>query len=282
LRVPTKEHLLTASTPSPKRTVVYQQPVQQGGKSINLRLVHRDVQRSLHHQKHKTMTKVLYAFILAGMLISCNAPTDAEKKGPELNETETTTTDSEPAEETMEMVAIDSDEALIATALMAAPEASRGGAKVIGYNMAGEFVTLREGTNEFICLADDPKKEKFNAACYHKSLDPFMARGRALRAEGKTAKEIFDIREVEAKSGKLSMGKPGSTLHIYYGPKSDYNPETGKVAEAIYRYVVYLPFATAESTGLPESPVAPNHPWIMNPGTHRAHIMVSPINEEAE
>lgn len=184
----------------------------------------------------------------------------------------------EPVMEAENLTPIDSDEALITTALMAAPEVSRAGATVIGYNMAGEFVTLREGTNEFICLADDPKKEKFSAACYHKSLEPFMARGRALKAEGKKAKEIFDIREIEVKSGKLSMGGPGSTLHIYYGPKTDYDPETGQVAEAIYRYVVYLPFATAESTGLPESPVAPNHPWIMNPGTHRAHIMVSPVN----
>jgi len=228
------------------------------------------------------MTKVLYAFILAGMLISCNAPTEAEKEGTESTETEAALTDTEPEEEPMEMVAIDSDEALIATALMAAPEASRGGAKVIGYNMAGEFVTLREGTNEFICLANDPKTDRFSAACYHKSLDPFMARGRALKAEGKKAKEIFDIREIEVKSGELSMGKAGSTLHIYYGPESTYNPETGLVAKAIYRYVVYLPFATAESTGLPESPIAPNHPWIMNPGTHRAHIMVSPVNGAAE
>ncbi|WP_020570282.1 hypothetical protein [Neolewinella persica] len=228
------------------------------------------------------MTKVLYAFLLAGMLISCNAPAGSDEKEPESTEAAAAVTDPEPAAETTPLVPIDSDEALIATALMAAPEARRGGVKVIGYNMAGEFVTLREGTNEFICLANDPKSDRFSAACYHKSLEPFMARGRELKAEGKKAKEIFDIREEEAKSGKLSMGDPGSTLHIYYGPKSDYNPETGKVDGAIYRYVVYLPFATAESTGLPESPIAPNHPWIMNPGTHRAHIMVSPINEETE
>ena len=103
-----------------------------------------------------------------------------------------------------------------------------------------------------------------------------MARGRELKKEGKTGKEIFDIREEEIKSGKLKMGNPGSTLHIYAGPKSLYNPESSEVAEAQYRYVVYMPFATAESTGLPTSPVAPDHPWIMDPGTHRAHIMITP------
>jgi hypothetical protein len=172
---------------------------------------------------------------------------------------------------------ITTNEALITTALMAAPEESREGAKVIGYNMAGEFVTLKEGTNEFICLADNPKKDGFSAACYHQDLEPFMARGRALKAEGKNANEVFDIREEEVKAGKLSMGETGKTLHIYFGKDTDYNPETGEVKGAKYRYVVYMPFATAASTGLPESPIAPNHPWIMNPGTHRAHIMISPL-----
>ena len=220
------------------------------------------------------MKTILYTLLIAGTFAACNPATETEAAASEAVEVATMT----PEEEANNFVAINTDEALIATALMAAPEASRANCKVIGYNMAGEFVTLKEGTNEFICLADDPKKEKFSAACYHKSLDPFMARGRALKAEGKTAKEVFDIREIEAKSGELSMGQAGSTLHILFGPNAQYNPETNEVDGAKYRYVVYMPFATAASTGLPEAPIAPNHPWIMNPGTHRAHIMISPVN----
>lgn len=219
------------------------------------------------------MKRVLYTFVLAGMLISCNAPDAAESKAAEPTTSETT----EAEAPTINYQAIDSDEALVATALMAAPEASRGNCTVIGFNMAGEFVTFQEGTNEFICITDDPKKEGFNAACYHKSLEPFMARGRALRAEGKTAKEIFDTREIEAKAGTLTMGDHGSTLHIYNSKNAMYDPETGEVDGAKYRYVVYLPFATAASTGLPETPISQNHPWIMNPGTHRAHIMITPV-----
>ena len=137
-------------------------------------------------------------------------------------------------------------------------------------------MTFREGSNEFIVLTDDPKKEGFNAACYHKSLEPFMARGRALKAEGKTREEIFEIRGSEIKSGELKMGEAGSTLHLYYGSESSYDPETFEVKGARYRYVVYLPYATPESTGLPIQPFASNHPWIMDPGTHRAHIMITP------
>ena len=107
-----------------------------------------------------------------------------------------------------------------------------------------------------------------------------MARGRALKAMGKSRTEIFEIREEEAKSGKLDMGKPGSTLHIYYGQDALYDPKTSEVDGAIYRYVVYLPFATSASTGLPEQPISSNHPWIMNPGTHKAHIMISPKSDK--
>lgn len=223
------------------------------------------------------MKRTITALVLTAFLMSCNSSDKTKLTAQESTSQETV---KDNASNTVEnqLKAIDSDEALIATALMAAPEKSRAGAKIIGYNMAGEFVTLREGNNEFIILADDPNKKGFSAACYHKDLEPFMARGRALKAEGKKHMEVFDIREEEVKAGKLNI-PTGSTLHIYYGPKTEYNAETSKVDEAIYRYVVYMPFATAESTGLPEAPIAANHPWIMNPGTHRAHIMISPSPE---
>ena len=228
------------------------------------------------------MKRIISAFIITAMMVSCNSGDKTDKSNTETVASEAASSDSGIEKTTAQLKEIDTDEALIATALLAAPKDSRSGCTVIGYNMSGEFVTLREGDNEFICLADDPKKDGFSAACYHKDLEPFMARGRALKSQGKSRKEIFDIREEEAKSGELSMGKAGSTLHIYFGGKSLYDPETAEVAGAQYRYVVYLPWATPESTGIPAKPIAPKHPWIMNPGTHKAHIMISPVlkNEE--
>ncbi|WP_282113390.1 hypothetical protein [Maribacter stanieri] len=225
------------------------------------------------------MKKLLSALIFSGLLISCNT-SDKSKSA---------STENVEIEDTKEVVSkidnqlkpIKTDEDLITTALMAAPAESRATSRVIGYNMAGEFVTLKEGDSEYIVLADDPKKDGFNAACYHKDLEPFMARGRALRAEGKSADEIFAIREAEVKSGKIKITQ-GSALHIYYGPNTSYDPETSKVDGAKLRYVIYTPFATSASIGLPETPSAPNHPWIMNPGTHRAHIMISPLENKEE
>lgn len=167
-------------------------------------------------------------------------------------------------------------EGQIAAAIQAAPDGSGAQAKVYGFDETGALVILKEGTNQMVCIADDPTKEGFSVACYHSSLEPFMARGRALKREGKNPGEIFEIREKEAKSGQLRMPEAPATLHVLSGPKGRYNSETQEVENANLRYVVYIPFATAESTGLPLKPAMAGGPWIMDPGTHRAHIMVTP------
>lgn len=223
---------------------------------------------------------MITAFIFTGLLISCNSSDKTKTLLQEPSETETVTKSASNGID-KQLKAIDTDEALMATALMTAPKESRSGCKVIGYNMKGEFVTMKEGDNEFIVLTDNPNQDGFSASCYHKDLEPFMARGRALRAEGKSGKEIYDTRETEMKSGQLKIPS-GSTLHVYSGANTLYDSETSKVEGAQLRYVVYLPWATSESTGLPKIPTASNHPWLMNPGTHRAHIMISPLPEDRD
>jgi hypothetical protein len=164
----------------------------------------------------------------------------------------------------------------IKTAVLAAPEEQRDAATVYGYDKSGTFTLLRKGANEMVCLSDDPAQKGFSVACYHRDLDPFMARGRELKKEGKSGSEIFDLREAEVKSGKLVMPNDPTTLFVYSASDEDYNAQTGEVANGYLRYVIYIPYATAESTGLPLKPGAPGMPWIMNPGTHRAHIMINP------
>ena len=164
----------------------------------------------------------------------------------------------------------------ISAAVLAAPEDARPGVAVLGYDRYGKLVTLREGTNALICLADDPAKEGFSVACYHKSLEPFMARGRHLRAEGKAFKEVFDTREAEVQAGTLSMPSQPTTLYVLSGKEGKYDSEAGTVEKARLRFVIYLPYATAETTGLPTQPTGPGEPWLMDSGTHRAHIMITP------
>ena len=167
-------------------------------------------------------------------------------------------------------------EVQIKSALLSAPADKKDGATVYGYSANKEFILLRKGSNELICLADDPNQPEFSVACYHRDLDPFMQRGRDLRKLGKSAVEIFDTREKEVKDGNLIMPKQPTTLYVYSATDKNYNRATGHVKNGYLRYVIYIPYATAESTGLPLKPEGPAMPWIMNPGTHGAHIMINP------
>lgn len=165
-----------------------------------------------------------------------------------------------------------SKEIQIKMAVLAAPEDQRANATV--YAVDGTL--LRKGTNQTICLADDPTREGLSVSCYHSSAQVFMERGWALRKEGKTAQEIFAVREAEAKSGKLKLPDSGSLLNALTAEEKDVNWTTGEAVNTYTRSVVYIPWATAESTGLPLKPAGPGLPWIMDPGTHRAHIMINP------
>ena len=60
------------------------------------------------------------------------------------------------------------------------------------------------------------------------------------------------------------------------GPPGSINWETMALSDSVRSlYVVYIPGASGSSTGLPEKP-APGMPWVMFPGTARAHIMFIP------
>ena len=167
----------------------------------------------------------------------------------------------------------------IKLALQAAPADKRDHATVLGYAPNKELVVLRKGSNEFICLADNPDEPGFSVACYQRDLEPFMQRGRQLRKEGKKGRDVFNIREQEVKSGKLKMPKQPTTLYVYSAKDEDVNVATGDIKNGFLRYVIYIPYATAKSTGLPLKPEAPGMPWIMDPGTHGAHIMIVPAKE---
>ena len=75
----------------------------------------------------------------------------------------------------------------------------------------------REGKNELICLASDPNGKRFSVACYHRDLEPYMARGRELLAQKVTGQKRNDIRchlrmaEDASRIGGLSM--PSQVWH---------------------------------------------------------------------
>ncbi|MFT5517735.1 MAG: hypothetical protein ACI80V_003884 [Rhodothermales bacterium] len=165
----------------------------------------------------------------------------------------------------------------IAGAVQAAPAEFQEGARVLGFDPDGNIVDLRAGSNEMVCLADDPGREGWSVACYHSSLDPFMAMGRSLRAQGTTdGVEIRRLRFEAADAGELSM--PQKQASLYVMTADSFDPATGELENGYVRYVLYTPYATAESSGLPTTPDGSVQPWLMFPGTAGAHVMITPAS----
>lgn len=164
-------------------------------------------------------------------------------------------------------------DAQIAMATQAAPPDRRAGARVMGYDASGALVQLRAGSNELVCVADDPSDAAVAVVCHHVDLTPFFERGRALLAEGVTGREREEIRWKEIEAGTLTMPKEARASYVLTGTGID--GTTGAVQEPFLRWVIYTPYATAESTGLPTTP-GPGAPWLMFAGTPGAHIMITP------
>ena len=165
-----------------------------------------------------------------------------------------------------------STEQQIANATSPLPDNLSAGAAVMGYR-GGELVTLREGSNVMICLADDPKQEGFHAACYHEDLEPFMARGRELRAAGHETPAVEAARLAEIEAGTLVIPTEPRALYSL-SSRQEFDVASGAAPDAGGLYVIYLPYATEESTGISAKP-AGDRPWLMYPGKPWAHVMIS-------
>jgi manganese oxidase len=164
----------------------------------------------------------------------------------------------------------------VASAVLALPEPMREGATVLGYRPGAKgLVLLRKGTNGMLCLADDPAEPAFHVACYHESMEPFMARGRALRAEGIVGAQVDSVRFREVAEGKLKVPTAPAALWQLNGAPGSFDAATNTVKDARSLYVIYIPFATTQTTGISSKPT-PGEPWLMFPGTPKAHIMFVP------
>ena len=205
------------------------------------------------------------------LLMACGSPDNPKNEKGNGTSEQSETSRNKKASEKGGGEAPESKKKRVQNAVEALPKGKRDGALVLGHSDGGPMDTLRKGSNEFICLADDPEKEGFSAACYHKELEAFMRLGRKLDRQGKGRKEKFEARKKAIESGRIEMPDK-STLYVMSG---EYD-EQGNVVNSYTRYVVYIPYATPESTGLPKKAHTKGGPWIMDPGTHKAHIMVNP------
>lgn len=162
----------------------------------------------------------------------------------------------------------------IALAVLPAPAGFREASTVLGYRPDGQLVRLRLGDNGIICLADDPKERGFHAACYHQSLEPFMARGREIRRiHGPNKRELTDsLRLADIRAGRIRM--PGNAvLYQIFAEDDSVDVAAATIKSPSYLDVVYMPGATTRSTGLSTDAMR-GTPWLMYPGKPWAHIMI--------
>ena len=161
----------------------------------------------------------------------------------------------------------------VGTAVLPLPDSLRAGATVLGYRTGG-LEGLRTGTNGMVCLADDPAEEGFHVACYHDGLEPFMARGRALRAQGLGRAGVDSARLAEIEGGTLAGPKAGLVLYSVSLKDAVADPAAGLPDGTKGLAVIYLPYATEATSGLSTQP-SREHPWLMFAGKPWAHAMIT-------
>jgi hypothetical protein len=151
---------------------------------------------------------------------------------------------------------------LIDGALLSAPATLRDGATIVLDAPGKKRVVLRQGTNDMICRANS-LKNGFNSICYPKVLDAFWTRNAVLTQEGKTDAEIRDALAEDVRAGRLETPVGAATYEMVGGSQESSLPHMA----------VFLPNATAQSSGLPDKW---DHfrPWLMWAGTPVAHVMI--------
>ena len=100
-----------------------------------------------------------------------------------------------------------------------------------------------------------------------------MARGREIREKMGAKANVDSIRFAEIAAGKLKMPATGA-LYTLTGKKESWDAATRKASKVTPLAVVYIPGATEATTGLSVAPQPSGTPWLMFPGTAKAHIML--------
>jgi hypothetical protein len=160
----------------------------------------------------------------------------------------------------------------ITQATLPLPEDLRAGATVYEYDKAtGARKTLRQGTNFVECM---PRGDDGFTWCYNKVTAPSRDLRAKLRAEKKTDKEIEAAVTAATAAGTIKPTPFGTMSYRLYGKKDRIQ----------LLWVMSVPNATPESIGVSEGSQRDEAlkgqgvPWLMLPGTDRAHIMI-PINK---
>jgi hypothetical protein len=149
-------------------------------------------------------------------------------------------------------------EAMIRSAVAAAPPEVGRGARVIMVKEDGSVETLREGSNGFTCMPDHPDTPGADPMC----ADPHGWKWVMswIKREPKPAND---------QPGLIYMLQGGSDISA----TDPWATKTDKFIESPPHYMIMWPF-DAKTTGLPTTP-SKTGTWIMWADTPYAHLMVN-------
>ncbi|PCJ16888.1 MAG: hypothetical protein COA96_18165 [SAR86 cluster bacterium] len=167
-------------------------------------------------------------------------------------------------------VAAQPDAAIIEKALSPLPTDLRADATVYKYNGNGNRVTLKVGTNHVECTPTDDAGFTRCGPVSQRARRDLQAK---LSADGLEGDDLQMAMQKAQDEGSIPARKFGSISYRRFD-----TPDRIQ-----YLMVVSLPNASAEELGMPVGPQRDNSlagmgtPWMMRPGTSRAHLMI-PIN----
>ena len=151
----------------------------------------------------------------------------------------------------------------IDTPLLAAPANLREGATVIKWKPDFTYDTLKKGTNQLVCYdrSGQPAQQPFSVECTSVGNLNRVAQSMKFEAMGDKRQAMLDAAE---KDGTRVKPEFGSVFYNLGGADRE---------RARAHTTVALPFATAQSLGLPDTNKQ-GGAWIMNAGTSTAHLMI--------
>ena len=159
-----------------------------------------------------------------------------------------------------------SNQAMIDRALAPLMGRAREGAAVIRFNADQSYTTLKEGTNTWVCYdrSGEPGRTPYAVQCTNTGNLPRLQQNRRLEAAAADRDALrSSVASADAAGDRLEAVY-GSVWIIMNGPD---------MASASRHVTVAVPYATTETTGLPDNGQA-GGAWIMAAGTSEAHIMV--------
>ena len=156
-----------------------------------------------------------------------------------------------------------SADAEIARAVAAAPARSQADATVISWDGMGSVVVLRQGSNGILCW-DDSSADGYSATCTSEANQARVEQNHAFNSSEGTPEEIQAMFEEAEENGTRALSEFGTMYWHLDGADQ---------ASGRAHISVVVPFATAESIGLPDTRRG-DGVWIMDAGTSTAHLMV--------